>query len=171
MSAGRDVFAAARQRRVVVSLLIRFGAVLASFAEAQTGLYEWRQTPQPLPRSGADTVSPDVRSARDKFFDRLYGPLPKGVFSNGPDAGPIFEEIPADKAFTVALVQFVDYTTIRSAGRRSIYTEVRMNVEQVLRDPSETLRPATALTVILGGGRVLTASLRPDRAREPGSGR
>jgi hypothetical protein len=66
--------------------------------------------------------------------------------------GPIFQEIPADKTLTTALVEFADYTTIRSASGRSIYTEVSVNVEQVLRDPSATVRTGTALTVILGGG-------------------
>jgi len=145
---------ASRQKRFVITLLLSLRAGIASFAQAQTGAneWEWRQDPQALQPVGTDTVSPATRAARDKTFDRVYHPLPKGVGSSGPDVGPIFEEIPTDKSLTVALVQFAGYTTIRSASRRSIYTEVRMNVEQVLRDPSETVRPRTALTVILGGG-------------------
>ena len=66
--------------------------------------------------------------------------------------GPIFQEIPTDKTLTTALVGFANYTTIRSASGRSIYTEVSVNVEQVLRDPSATVRTGMTLTVILGGG-------------------
>lgn len=140
------------QQRVVITLLLAFGVALSLLAQVQTGAAEWRQKPQALRPATSATVSPATRVARDKFFDRLYGPLPTGWFSNGPDVGPIFQEIPTDKTFTTALAQFADYTTIRSASGRSIYTEVRMNVEEVLRDPSAAVRTGMALTVILGGG-------------------
>jgi hypothetical protein len=72
--------------------------------------------------------------------------------------GPIFEEIPADKSFTVAVVRFVDYATILSASRKSIYTEVKMKVERVLRSASPSAGPEKNLTVILGGGSVQLSS-------------
>lgn len=89
---------------------------------------------------------------RDKSFDQIQRPPPKGWVASEPDVGPIFEEIPTSKQTTVALVQFVDYVTIRSASRKSIYTEVRMNVEQVLQDPSGTVGAGKPLTVIFAGG-------------------
>jgi hypothetical protein len=77
----------------------------------------------------------------------------------------------------VALVQFANFTTIRSASGRSVYTEVTMNVEQVLKDPSGTVQRGKALPVALGGGtlrlpsgRILQWSLRlgDDDGIEPG---
>jgi hypothetical protein len=148
------MWSASHQKRVLATLVLSFVAALSLLGQAQTSAndWAWREKPQPLQTAKTDTVSPATRAARDKFFDRLYGPLPKGTFSDGPDVGPIFQDIPTDKSLTAAVVQFADYTTIRSARRRSIYTEVRMNVEQVLRDPLGTVQPGTALTVILGGG-------------------
>jgi hypothetical protein len=112
---------------------------------------EWRQSPQPLVRK--DSVPHAIRSARDKRFDRIYGPPPKGWVTSGPDKMPMFEEIPVSYGpLTTVLVQFASYTTIRSASGKSIYTEVRMDVQEGLKDPSGTVRAGEALTVILGGG-------------------
>ncbi len=148
------MWSASHQKHVVATLFRSFVVALSMLGQAQTSAndWAWRQEPQALQTARTDTVSPANRAARDKFFDRLYGPLPKGTFSNGPDVGPIFQDVPTDKSLTAAVVQFADYTTIRSARRRSIYTEVRMNVAQVVRDPAGTVEPGTAVTVILGGG-------------------
>jgi hypothetical protein len=146
------MWSGSHQKRVVVTLFFAFGVALSLLAQVQTSAAEWRQKPQPLRPATSDGVSPATRAARDRFFDHIYGPPPNGSFSDGPDVGPIFQEIPIDKTLTTALVRFADYTTIRSASGRSIYTEVRMNVEEVLRDPSATVRTGMTLTVILAGG-------------------
>jgi hypothetical protein len=120
----------------------------------QAGAEDWRQEPRALTPARADNVSGKLRSARNKFFDRVYGPPPKGWFSEGPDPGPIFEEIPDWGALTVALVQFADYQTILSASKKTIYIEVHMDVEQVLRDPSGTARQKLSVTVGVAGGTI-----------------
>ena len=102
----------------------------------------------------ADDVPRKVRATRNLFFDRVYGPPPKGWFSEGPDAGPIFEEIPTLN-LTIALVQFTDYRAILSTSKKPIYIEARMNVEQVLRDPSGTAVPKRPMTVGIAGGSVI----------------
>jgi hypothetical protein len=130
-------------------LLLVLAPSAALFADAWDASREAPQSPRP---ASADTVPRAIRAARDRTFDQLYGPPPKGWVASEPDAAPIFEEIPASKQTTVAVVQFADYVTIRSAGRKSIYTEVRMNVERVLQDPSGTVGAGNSLTVIFGGG-------------------
>jgi hypothetical protein len=106
----------------------------------------------------ADDVPRKVRATRNIFFDRVYGPPPKGSFSEGPDLGPIFEEIPAFGDLTIALVQFSDYRTILSTSKKTIYIEARMNVEQVLRDPSGTAGPKRPVTIGIAGGSVILPS-------------
>jgi hypothetical protein len=128
----------------------------------QAGDYwAWREVPQAIQPANADTVPHAVRVARDRLFDRIYGPPPKGWVTSGPDRGQGEETadgIPIYRNLTAAVVQFADYRTIRSASRRSIYTEVKMNVEQVLRDPSGTVQPGKDLTVILAGGALRLSS-------------
>lgn len=139
-------------RTTILVFTFSIWAAISSLGQVQTGDDDWRKRPDPLVSAKSDSVSAGVRAIRNKFFDRVYGPPPKGVFSDGPDVGPIFEEIPTFKGLTVAIVRFADYRTIRSARRRSVYTEIRMNVEQVLEDPSRKVRPGGDLTVILAGG-------------------
>jgi len=100
---------------------------------------DWRQSLQPLIRK--DTVPHAIRAARGNDFILLYGPLPKGWGTGGPDPAPIFQEIPVAYVplMNVVLVPFASYKTIRSASGKSIYTEVRMNVEQVSHDSSGIL--------------------------------
>jgi hypothetical protein len=139
--------------RGVVALFLSIATAFSSSGQVQTAADDyWRRQPQPVLSASADAVSRTIRAARNKAFDHIYGPPPKGWVTSGPDVAPIFQEIPASKGETVALVHFADYTTILSASRKSVYTEVRMDVEQVLQDPSGTVRPGKALTVVLGGG-------------------
>jgi hypothetical protein len=138
------------------------GLSLVSFAQAQMGSDDglgWRRIPQQLRAPDGDTVAADVRAARDEFFDRVIGALPPGQGSSW-DKGAIFEEIPVLKSITIAVVRFESYTTIQSASKRSIYTEVKMQVEQALRDPSTIIRPGQSITVILGGGSLRLPSGR-----------
>jgi hypothetical protein len=106
----------------------------------------------------ADDVSRKVRATRNRFFDRVYGPPSKGWVSDGPDLGPRFEEIPAYGDLTIALVQFAGYRAILSASKKTIYIEARMNVEQVLRDPSGTAGPKRPVTIGIAGGSVILPS-------------
>ena len=117
-----------------------------------TDWWSWRSVPQRVLPASADTVPKAIRNARNRVFDRDYGPG-----SNRSDAGqPVetTEGIPIGKMDAVAVIRFADYKTIRSASAKSIYTEVRMNVEQVLRDPYfySPIQPGKDLTVILPGG-------------------
>jgi hypothetical protein len=72
-----------------------FGVIAVSLCSvqslAQTGTDRWRQEPQAI--KPADDVAPKLRAARNEFFDRVYGPPPRGWFSDGPDIGPILEEV------------------------------------------------------------------------------
>ncbi len=142
---------------VCSGILLSFWPILS---QGQTGADDWRQEPRNLMPAKADDVPRKIRAARNRFFDRVYGPPPKGWFSDGPDLGPIFEEIPAYGDLTVALVQFAGYRTILSASKKTIYIEVRMNVEQVLRDPSGTARPKSTVTIGIAGGSVMLPSGR-----------
>jgi hypothetical protein len=144
-----------RANVICSGILLSFWPILSL---GQTGADDWRQEPQTLMPAKADDVTRKVRTARNRFFDRVYGPPPKGWFSNGPDLGPIFEEIPAYGDLTVALVQFADYRTLLSASKKTIYIEVRMNIEQVLRDPSGTARPKRKVTIGIPGGSVILPS-------------
>ena len=145
------MWSSSHQKRVAIALFLSFGIALSVLGQVQTGSDEWRRRPQALQPAGADKVSPGSRAAQDKFFDRVIGTHPPGV-GVAWDKGPIFEEIPAYGFLTVAIVQFANFTTIRSASERSIYTEVTMNVEQVLKDPAATAQTGKTLTVALGGG-------------------
>jgi hypothetical protein len=120
---------------------------------------DWRKIPQKQRPLTADNVSPDVRASRDRFFDKVIGTLPSGAGSAW-DKMPFSEEIPAYKGITIAVVEFEDYTVIQSASQRSVYTEVRMSVEQVLKDQSAAARAGQDLTVILGGGSLRLPSGR-----------
>ena len=123
--------------------------------------WAWREVPQALQPASADTVPPAVRIARNALFDFLYGPPPEGSDKSTPSRGQAEETaegIPIDRNLTAAVLQFADYKVIRSTSGRSIYTEVRMKVEQVLRDPSGTVRPGNDLTVILAGGTLRLSS-------------
>jgi hypothetical protein len=136
-------------------MLLSFWPILSV---GQTAADDWRQEPRTLLPAKADDVPRKVRAARNRFFDRVYGPPPNGWVSDGPDVGPIFEEIPVYGDLTIVLVQFADYRTILSASKKTIYIEARMNVEQVLRDPSGTAAPKHPVTVGIAGGSVILPS-------------
>lgn len=145
----------ARDRNLVGAAgMVVLGASLV-LGQVQTITQNWREQPQPNSRS---SVPVQVRAARDKFFDGLYGPQAPGVYSHGPDAGPVEQEIPTTKNLTVAPMRFAGYAVVLSGSGNSVYTEIRMNVEQVLQDPSGKAHAGQAVTVILGGGSVTRAS-------------
>ena len=144
---------ARNKSRFWAAAIVIGGASLAS-GQIQTTTQDWREQPQPNTHSG---VPAQVRSARDRFFDRLYGPQ-AGVFSNGPDAGSVLQEIPTTKTLTIAPIRFAGYSVVESASGNSVYTEVRVSVEQVLQDPSGQAHAGQTATVILGGGSVTLAS-------------
>jgi hypothetical protein len=52
----------------------------------------------------------------------------------------------------VVVGRFTRFVTRLSASRKSPYTEVHMDVEQVLQDKAGGLAPGKVVTVILGGG-------------------
>lgn len=123
--------------------------------------WAWRETPQAVQPANDGTVPYAVRAARDAVFDYFYGPPPEGSGKSTPSRGQPEETadgIPIYRNLTAAVVRFADYRVIRSARGRSIYTEVRMSVEQVLRDPSGTVRAGKDLTVILAGGSLRLSS-------------
>lgn len=153
---GRRICRFVRKSVICCGILLSFWPILSL---GQTGSDGWRQEPQTT-GAKADGVPRKIRAARNKFFDRVYGPPPKGWFSDGPDLGPIFEEIPTYGDLSVALVQFADYRTILSPSKETIYIEVRMHVEQVLRDPSGAVQPKRAVTIGVAGGSVILPSGR-----------
>jgi hypothetical protein len=74
------------------------------------------------------------------------------VLDVGPDIGPEIE--PSD---VVAVVTFDDYQPYLSASGRSLYTEIRLGVERILRADASVGSPA-ALTLIYPGGTANTPS-------------
>jgi hypothetical protein len=127
-----------------------------------TEVSKWRHIAKPPIPAGKDAVDPRIRSARDQFYDRLIGahaPLgtPEALgagFANdrGPDRGP---EI--GQSDVVAVVTFDDYQPYLSSSRWSIYTEVRLTVEHIVKfDPSGS--PPPTLTLIYPGGTITTPS-------------
>jgi hypothetical protein len=103
-------------RTTILVFTFSIWAAISSLGQVQTGNDDWRKRPDPLVSAKSDSVSPGVRAIRNKFFDRVYGPRPKGVFSDGPDVGPIFEEIPTFKGLTVAIVRFADCSSSPAPG-------------------------------------------------------
>ena len=110
----------------------------------------WRLTPQGLQAPGSDTITPESRAARDAFFDSVLGSRPKGGGSVWESVGPE-GEIPFG-AMSTLVARFTGYTTIWSHSHKSLYTEVTMDVEEVVRDPSGAVQLGQPVTVILAGG-------------------
>lgn len=132
-----------KMRRVLIAVLVTSSAALA-----QTDSIAWRQVAQPLLAAGADTVPRDIRSKRDQHFDELYGPRVQSSPSWVEQPGELW----TNSGMTIAVVQFTDYKIIRSAKAKTIYTEIALRPEQLLRDPSATIQPGKTLTVLLPGG-------------------
>jgi hypothetical protein len=104
------------------------------FAQAQTGADDWRLSPQRLLTAGPDGVPRDISAKRDKHFDDVYSPPPKGWVTSGTD----YVEAPGE--------------IWTNSGMKTICTEITLKAQQVLRDPSATVQPEKTLTVLLPGG-------------------
>lgn len=119
-----------RGTRVLVTLFVAFECALSSLAQVQTGFEDWRREPQAIrpARSTVFTVPCRRTSSRTA---RTWDPYLK---KSRHRPGSLW------------------LTARMSASKKSIYTEVQMNVEEVLRDPAGTIRLGTPLTIILGGG-------------------
>ena len=127
-----------------------------------TEVSKWRHIAKPAISVGKDTVDPRIRSARDQFYDGSIGahapldtPEARGagfVFDEGPDVGP---EI--GKSDVIAVVKFDNYQPYLSSSRWSIYTEVRLIAEHIVRfDPPAS--PPQTLTLIYPGGTIKAPS-------------
>jgi hypothetical protein len=130
-----------------------------SFA-APPGPSWWRHVAKPL--AAQDDADPAIRAARDQHFDALIGAherldkpasgTPAGFVSDTMDVGP--EIASAD---IVAVVTFDDYQPYLSASARSLYTEVRLGVERMVKAGTGGLaRPS--LILIYPGGTARTPS-------------
>jgi hypothetical protein len=141
--------------------LVVLGLVISSIALAQQS---WRHITQDLTLANSDFADQPSRAARDAFFDKLIGanePLDRS--GNVPQmrsvwerVGPTPEVITSDDA--VAVVDFSGFSCIVSGSKRSIYTEVSMTVDDVLKDTTGTLRRQGSISVLLPGGKVKFAS-------------
>lgn len=135
--------------------------LISSIALAQGS---WRHFTQDLALANPDFVAPQDKAARDFFFDKLIGAdLPLDQSGNVPRIHSVWERVgPTPEVITsddgVAVVGFSSFRCIASASKRSIYTEVSMTVEDVLKDTTGTLGRHESISVLLPGGKVKFAS-------------
>lgn len=113
-----------------------------------------------------DNVSPILRYDRDQFFDQTIGsatPLtPENSKNTHMSEGAVYgmpPEIPSLSPNTAIVVGgFKSYHAVLSASHRSVYTEVRLEIEQVVKQGTDVhVSSATAVTVAIPGGSVSLA--------------
>lgn len=118
--------------------------------------------PAPAP---ADPIGLATRRARDQRVDHLIG-APRPLFgppversageglessTTGPDRVAL-PEIPDYGSRTVVIGSFTDYDTVLSESRRSIYSEMHIRVERVIKtDQANLVSDATINFLALGG--------------------
>jgi hypothetical protein len=123
---------------------------------------KWRHVAKEQRSAEKDVVGPLIRAERDKYFDQLIGsssPLdqPGGYKGNFVVERLIaIPEIPTDSD-VVAVVYFEDYQVYLSRAKRSIYTEISLQVERILKGDA-AVTSGDYLTVILPGGTIKTSS-------------
>lgn len=135
-------------RLLPVALIASVAVCAVLSAQNTDDVNAWRRKPQMAQAKAADIVPAGVRASRDSFFDSVLGRSPGGG-AVWESAGPAMEVPPSP---IVVVGRFTRFVTRLSAIRKSLYTEVHMDVEQVLQDKAGGLAPGKVVTVILGGG-------------------
>ncbi len=123
-------------------------------------------TPSPLT---ADTAAPLLRTARDQYFDQIFG----GVSALKPDTAswshiaqaPFnpadltrIPELPANPDRTILTASFSSFKSVLSQSQRCIYTEINFSVDRTFQSATASLASGAAITVIIPGGSVQTGT-------------
>ena len=119
---------------------------------------DWMRVPTPV--SSPDPVPPYIRSQRDLAFDSGIGapqPLPGYDMAVGGEtlAGP---ELPDHPRRAIMIATFMNYRSVWSASKRSVYTELTFHTRHVFQDILGHALADTDVIVIVPGGTVETPS-------------
>lgn len=125
----------------------------------------WQKVPSSPEKTVAARALTDDRVKRDKFADLFYGihqPIEE-FFRAGnkgyslpsvPVAIPGEPDIPKYKKRTIVVATFVDYTSILSASRESIYSEAHLKIERVIDTDNPQLALGSIIDLLIPGGTV-----------------
>jgi hypothetical protein len=147
---------------LITTAMVSFGLAQAPpvFTHA-TSANSW-MTATVSPWLRPQVVSPILRRARDAYFDELIGkesPLtPESARGSYISAGAfvgIPPDVPDVENRQVLIGTFVSYQPILSQSKRSIYTEVAFQAEQILQQATTASLSNKSLTVIVPGGTVV----------------
>lgn len=142
----------------LAALILVSSSAMAQVAPASA----WRHVPQARSSDRADGVRPDVRKARDLFFDARIG-AGRPLDEPGSEASYVWEqggrlpELATAIYDAIAVVRFESYRVCLSHSRRSVYTELHLKVERMLKSIANSQSPQY-LTVIIPGGKVALAN-------------
>jgi hypothetical protein len=106
----------------------------------------WMAVPTPY-TAHDEGIAESVRAERDRFFDKdsEEAPLTPERAAGTRVAGAVWfgpqPEIPEVPNRAIVIATFTEHRSILSASRRSVYTEITLNVEQVFEDQTGSGRP------------------------------
>ncbi len=159
---------------VVCSLATAASAQTASENKSKPAPNAWMLAPTPYMEWNKG-IAPSIRVERDKFADDLEGnetPLTVAeprVLGPGHGGGMWKTEIPPVLDRVVLTGTFTTHRSVLSASEFSLYTEVKVHVDEVSEDrgASSAVRGGDVTimlsggTVVLSTGRVLTYNTQP----------
>ena len=132
-------------------------------------------TPKPLLPPPSDPKQIAILNDRAKYFDvsNVSGvPLdqPQPAHEGGSSGSFLREdELPFFPNEAIVVGRFEDYQVYLTPSRLSVYTGLRLSVEQVLKAGSTGITPGQTIDLLVGGGTVLLADGRTisDHAYDP----
>jgi hypothetical protein len=126
----------------------------------------WRIEPRALPPPSIDREQNELLDQRGSYFDSMLGrsgvPLdqpqpPRNGGSSGSygveDEIPFFPKQNAGRE-TIVVAKFDSYQPYLTPSHLSIYTDIKLSVEQVLAPGSSGVAPGNTIEVLLDGGTV-----------------
>jgi hypothetical protein len=137
---------------------------------------DWRKVPKALLPPPSDPRQQEILNIRGSWFDKtslsgipLDEPQPP---RNGGSSGSFWpgeEEIPFHQNQAVVVARFEDYQPYLSPSRLSIYTDIKLSVEQVLEAGHTDAYPGQTVDVLIPGGTVQLSDGRTlsDRPYDP----
>jgi len=127
----------------------------------------WRFVPQEVPPEPTDPHEKDIFEARSRDSDKtnLYGgpldqPQPDGIGHGEGFGNEARSEIPITLGEPIVIARFDSFVTYLTPSHRSIFTVVKLGIEQVLEPGKQGLSTGQQIDVVLSGGTIRLADGR-----------
>ncbi len=134
----------------------------ANSIRPQTFANDWQKVPISLPREPQDQLSQKDLQDRGAYFDTIIGssiPLddPAAATLGRSVSGTMLpkEEFPTSSSDTVVIATFNSYTPHLSPSRRSIYTEIKLGVDTVIKPGASNVQTGQVISELVAGGTIV----------------